>query len=240
MANSAQDVAATVRHVPFCAENGGEDLARLADFHEDWKGLLKPDRHIADVAENESEARQHKKAAHDLLHRAEMAAKAGKKAHESAREASSDPKGNGEPERIDGEQAGACADRFARGGNAENGAEHRTYAGRPAEGEGKAHDIGAGQRRRLAAALEACLARENADAENAEEIQAHDDDDEAADLGENIEVLAQQQAYGGSAGTQRDEHRGEPQGEEQRRQQHVAANARLRYSHCAAAAKLLH
>ncbi len=56
------------------------DGACLADLHQDWKGLLEPDRHIADIAEYERQAGQHEQPAHDLFDSAEMAAKADKKA----------------------------------------------------------------------------------------------------------------------------------------------------------------
>ncbi len=117
----------------------------------------------------------------------------------------------------------ALADRIAGCGNAEDRAEHRTDAGRPAEGESKSHDIGAGKRRRLSAALKACLAGQKTDPENAKKIQAHDNDDQAAELGQEIEMLAQKHTDCRGARPERHEDGRETKGEEQRRFEHRPA-----------------
>src|SRR3546814_19457799 len=83
-----------------------------------------------------------------------MATEAGEEAHEGSRKAGRDPERHRQAERVDGQQQCSVPDRVAGCGDAENGPEHRPDARCPAKGEGKAHDISAGQRRRLAAGSE--------------------------------------------------------------------------------------
>lgn len=81
-------------------------------------------------------------------------------------------------------------------------------------------------------ALKPRLTRKQANAENTEKVKAHQDDDETANLGENIEVLAQQRADRRSTGTQRHEDRGKTEREEESRKQHGPGGflAAARYS----------
>ena len=59
-------------------------------------------------------------------------------------------------------------------------------------------------------------------------MQPHDDDGDAGDDRELARISAQQAADGARAGAERDEHRGEAEHEQERRDDGLALDARLR------------
>ena len=110
---------------------------------------------------------------------------------EERREAGGEQEGHAEAERIDEEQEGAARRRVLGAGHRQDRAEDRADAGRPAEGEGEAEHVAAEEAGRLARHLQARLAVEEGDAENAEEMQAHRRDDEPGDEAHERDVGAE-------------------------------------------------
>ncbi len=146
---------------------------------------------------------------------------------------------NAEAERIGGKQQRALADRVTAAGERQDRPQHRADAGRPAEGEGKPHDIGGDGAGRPALALEARLARQQRDFQDAEEIEPHQDDEHPGGHRQRFLPDPQQPADGGSAGAECDEdgRKAEDEGDGGRHQR--AARAGFRRD-TGVAAKILH
>src|SRR5262249_36384102 len=139
-------------------------------------------------AGQESEAGKHEKDAHCLLDRAEVRGKAPEEAEESA-----DPNGgkkerHAEAQGIGGEQKGALPATILGRWDGEDGGEHRSNAGRPAEGEGKPNRISPDEPRRPRLLPIALLAVEEGQAEEPQKMQAHEDDEDAGELGQERQV----------------------------------------------------
>src|SRR5204863_3205182 len=90
-----------------------------------------------------------------------------------------------EPERIDAEQAGPLPGSVLHRGDGEDGGEDGADAGRPADRESEAEQEAAERPAGDAGAVVAQLAIEEADPEYAEEMQAHGDDENAGDWGDD-------------------------------------------------------
>ena len=86
--------------------------------------------------------------------------------------------GSAEAERVGAHQQEPAPGGAALGGERQDGAEHRADAGGPAEGEGEPEEVGAERGPGLAARLEADVAREERQAQHAEEMQAEEGDDD--------------------------------------------------------------
>ena len=122
---------------------------------------------------------------------------------------------NAEAERIDREHAGALRHRLLRRRDRQDRGEDRADARRPAEREGKPHQIGAPQPDGLGD-LEPLLAHQQADRGQAEEMQTHDDDGDAGEDRELARIGAQHRADRAGAGAKRHEHRGKAEHEQKR------------------------
>ena len=116
-------------------------------------------------------------------------------------------------------------DRVLRSGDRQDGAENRPDARRPAERERQAHHIGAPQADRLRHRQPALLHQER-DRRDAEEMQPHDDDDDAGDFAEHVGIGVQHRAEHAGAGAKRHEHRGEAEHEDESRDHGLAPHAR--------------
>src|SRR5581483_9715398 len=125
-----------------CAKDGS---VALADGRKSREKLEQPGRDQRHGVGEEEDAGQNEKAAQHLLDGAEMPAEALHRDHERADGDRRGDEGDAEPERIDEEQADALAHGVLARGHGEDRAEHGSDARRPAEGEGKADDIGADQ-----------------------------------------------------------------------------------------------
>ena len=130
-------------------------------------------------------------------------------------------KGNAEPGGIDREQHRALGHGGLGGGHGENRRQDRADAGGPAERKGKPHHVGAPQPDRFRR-RQPSLAHQEADPRQPQEMQAHDDDDDAGEDRKLRRPGADQAADEGRAGTERDEHGGEAEHEHQRRAHHRA------------------
>ena len=91
----------------------------------------------------------------------------------------------------------------------------------------KPHHIGAPQPDRLRH-LQPLLPVQQRDRRQAEEMQPHDDDDDAGDDGERAGIGADQRADHAGAGAERDEHGGEAADEQHGGQHRLALHPRLR------------
>ncbi len=115
----------------------------------------------------------------------------------------------GKAERVDGKQRAPSPPSRARP-QRRDGAEHRADARRPAKGERKPHDIGARQRRRLAAALKPRLTREQRMRITPRKFSPMRMMMTPADLRQEIDVLAQHHADRRGPCPERDEDGGKP------------------------------
>ena len=113
------------------------------------KRLQQPDADIRDRAGEESNAGDHHQDAHGALDIDEMALHAREQRRELLDHEGRDQEGNAEAGGIDREQARALRHRRFRRGHRQDRGEDRADAGRPAEGEGEPHHIGAPQADRL-------------------------------------------------------------------------------------------
>ena len=130
-----------------------------------------------DLAGDEQNAGEHEESSHGLLDLGNVAAEAAHEMHERRGEEAGDQEGNAEAEGVDREQDRAAGDGLLRAGNGENCRQHRAYAGRPPDGEGEAHQIGADRTGRTIADIEPRLAIEKRDPQQAEKMKPHHDDD---------------------------------------------------------------
>ena len=128
---------------------------------------------------------------HRLLDRADVAAEAAHQAHERPGEKPRGDERNAEAERIDREQHRPRARPSARVPAtpriaASTGPMHGVQPKR----EGETHQVRAERPGRVVAYLDPRLAVEERDPEHAEEMQAHHDDDDAADDRQDVEIAA--------------------------------------------------
>ena len=151
-----------------------------ADPAERRKRLQQPHAHLVDAAGEEGDAGEHQKRAHRLLDAMQIILEAREKCRERLDGEGGDHERNAEAERIDRQQAGALGDRLLGRRHRQNGGEDRPDAGRPAEGKGQADHVGAPQPHGLGH-LQPLLPVQQRDRRDAEEVQAHDDDDDAGD-----------------------------------------------------------
>ena len=149
-------------------------------------------------------------------------------AHERTDRGGGEDERQAQPEAVDGEQRRAAGDGVPAAGDGENGRQDRADAGRPAEGEGEAHRIGAPYARRLLD-LEPLLAQHRADPEHAEKMQAHHDDADPGGDRQRMAPLPEQRSQRRSRRAQRDEHGREAGHEQERGDQHVAPRLRLAF-----------
>src|SRR6478672_13700576 len=124
--------------------------------------------------------------------------------------------GNAEAERIDKEQKNALAYRVFACGHEQDCGEYRPNAGRPAEGEGEADEVGAEKPGRTRIGVGARLAMQEGNVDHAQKVQSGDDDDDAGDLAEQVEILNEQLTSNGCRGTEDHEHGGEAKHEGER------------------------
>ena len=83
---------------------------------------------------------------------------------------------------------GAATGRALDARNHQDRRQHRPDAGRPAEREGKPDDVGAEKSSRFGCELKPGFAEQKPDPEDTEEVQAENDDDDAGDDRERVEV----------------------------------------------------
>ena len=96
----------------------------------------------------------------------------------------------------------------------------RPDAGRPAEGEGEAQDIGPEGRPAPVARIHPHLPVHEGDAVDAQEMGAEDHDDDPGDGDEPVLIRQEEPPEGRGGEPQEQEHRRQPHDEEQRRQHH--------------------
>src|SRR5690606_14974476 len=167
-------------------------LSNPLEDRECFEQPIGKDRHLSG---NEQYSRYDKESAHGHLDLVHMSLEARNPIEEAAGKKSGEQERNPDSERIDRQQAGAPRGRSLRTGNEQDRRQHRPDTGRPAEGEGEPHDVGADQAGRLPVNLDARLAIEQRDTEDAEKMQAHDHDDDAGINGENGALLRPRPAY---------------------------------------------
>ncbi|SPP96842.1 protein of unknown function [Bradyrhizobium vignae] len=188
----------------------------LPDRLQRRKRLQQPDAHIGDSAGEKADAGDHHQDAHGALDVDEVPLHAREQRGELFDHQRGDQKGNAEARGVDREQAGALRHRGFRRGDREDRGEDRTDARRPAEGESEAHDIGAPEADGLGD-RQPSLAHQKADARQAQEVQAHDDDDDAGEDRQLRRPGTDQPADQRGAGAERHEHRGKAEHEQERR-----------------------
>ncbi len=121
-----------------------------------------------------------------------MTAKAFQKAHEGFEGQRRQYEGDPETERIDSKQADALVYRILSCCDRENGGEYRPDARRPAKCESQSDEIGAKQPSRCRRGLAAHFLVKQWNFEDAEKMEADDDNRNAGDLGEQREVFCNQ------------------------------------------------
>ena len=185
--------------------------------------LQEPIRRGLDPAAEEADAGQDEEGAHRLLDRGEARAHALQEREKGVHGKRREEEGDAEAGRVDGKQRRAAPDAGLGAGDGEDRGEDRADAGRPAEGEGEPHHIGApdvdGFRR-----AEPRLAIEEADPEQAHEVQAHDDDRDAGKRREQADMLAHDVAERRGGRAEEHEHAREAGDEQERGQDRPAAH----------------
>ena len=129
---------------------------------------------------------------------------------------------NAEPERIDEQQPHAGAEARLVRRQRQHGRQHRADARRPAERKSEAHHIGSSKTGALPIGVDARLPIEQGHAQHAQKVQAENDDDEAGHDRELVLVRLDPLTEHRRAGAEAYEHRGEPQHEEDGRQNDTA------------------
>src|SRR4029079_11428473 len=126
----------------------------------------------------ESEAGKDEEHAHRLLDGDEMPGEALEETKECADTEGGKKERHAQPQGIYGEQERALPDTVLGRRDSENGGEHRPDARRPAEGEGKHQRISGDDARGAGFLPIALFSIEEGEAEEAQEMQAHEDDED--------------------------------------------------------------
>jgi hypothetical protein len=132
-----------------------------------------------------------------------------------------DDKRNTKAERVDCEQARAFAYRLLGRGNGQDRGQDRADAWRPAECERETNQIGPPKSDRLCD-FKSLLPMQQGDWCNAEEVQTHNDNDNAGNRCQGSRIGADERADDAGASTECDKHRGEPQDKQRRGNDRVA------------------
>jgi len=130
-----------------------------------------------------------------------------------------------EPCGVDGQQQRALPGARAGGGEAEDGAERRTDARRPGDGERGAGDDGSAAPGALDEGVRAELAVQARDEHRRHEQRAHGDDGHAGDLVERGLGVEQERADGAGSESQQDEQRRERRHKQRAAAKHVAVDS---------------
>src|SRR5262245_12605171 len=113
------------------------------------------------------------------------------------------------------------------GSQRQHGRQDRTDAGRPSEGEGQTDDISAEEARTRQLGVVAHLTKKKANPEDAEKMEAEEDDDQSGHHRELGFVALDELAEDGGGGAQAHEHSGETENEHDRARDHAAPGAHI-------------
>src|SRR5581483_5817453 len=134
-------------------------------------------------------------------------------------------KRQGEARRVAREQQRAAADFARRAREGEGGAEDRPATGRPRHRERDSDQNRAQVARRFVLEVELQVAIERGDLESADEIEPHEQDQDAARHANQIAVVEEQRAQQARRGAERDEDQGKTGDERRRVENHPRAHA---------------
>ena len=119
--------------------------------------------------------------ARDVLHRPHVRAQPAEGGEEPVHRQSRGDEGESQAGGVRRQQHNPLSHRFLLRRVEQDGAQDRADAGRPSEGEGQAHDIGAQQAQRPSLHLRSLLVEQPLDPEDPGRVQAQDDDHDPAD-----------------------------------------------------------
>src|SRR5690606_12794967 len=186
----------------------------LAECGKNRESFEEPEGDAGKIAGKEQYARHDQEATHDFFDHTEMLLEALEEGEEGTNGDASEEERDAEAERIKAQQLSAFPGGIATSRDRENGRKHRADAGRPAHSKGETEQKSTQWARCHARPVVAELAVKKADTEDAEEVQAHGDDDEAGDGRDDRQELPEHLPEGSRGGTHGDEHHREAHDEE--------------------------